>query len=531
MIFTTIEALFEAAKKHNLLWELEELSRRKTLEAAKEFIKPPFLKKLFMNVYSETIENKKFNQELLRFFMKEYHIAPQNILFKVADKVMVQETNGATTSISQYYNHNIRFLIGEMQDDFSQLEAIHPTDAHFIKIDMQLIRDIDRYDLKGLLVKSLVEYAKTTGLALIAEGIETEEEFEAVLNLGVQYGQGYYIQKPYETIQPIRHQLKEKIQILNRINVQKASNHVLYTPIKELVSSTQVIPPSTTVLKAYELINDQPYQTGLVVVDNGKPIGVVSKETLAFRLSGRYGFNLYQDKPITKVMKREFLAVDVNMPVNLVGEMAMDRPADAIYDFIVVTKAEKYYGIVTIKTMLRKTIDLKVRSAKQENPLTGLPGNGIIAEKITQLIESDKEYSVSYLDIDHFKSFNDNYGFESGDAIIKLLAATITKHLPDNAFIGHIGGDDLVVIFDRHIPDNYFQPIIDIFEQKAHAFYNLEDRERGYVVAQNRLGVTDEYPLLSLTAVTLSNEDFEFSHVFELSEKLSQLKTKVKSLK
>lgn len=531
MIFANIEALFEAAKKHNLLWDLEELSRKKTLEAAKAFIIPPFHKKLFMNVYSETIENKKFNQELIHFFMNEYQISPQNITFKVSDKVIVQEVNGSTTSISQYNNHNLRFLLGDVRDDLTNLEAIHHTDANFIKIDMKMIRDIDRYDLKSLIVKSIVEYSKTTDVALIAEGIETEEEFQTVLNLGVQYGQGYYIQKPYETIQPIRSQLKEKIHVLNRINVKKASNHVLYTPVKELVSSTQMIPPCTTVLEAYELMNDQANQTGLVVVDDEKPIGVVSKETLAFRLSGRYGFNLYQDKPITKVMKREFLAVDVNMPVNLVGEMAMDRSADTIYDFVVVTEDEKYHGIVTIKTMLRKTIDLKVLSAKQENPLTGLPGNGIIAEKITQMIENEEEYSVSYLDIDHFKSFNDNYGFESGDAIIKLLASLITKHLPGNAFVGHIGGDDFVVIFDHYIPEDYFQPIIDLFEQKAHEFYNLEDRERGYVVAQNRSGVTDEYPLVSLTAVTLSSKDFEYSHVFDLSEKLTQLKTKVKSLK
>lgn len=527
-IFKDIEDLFQTAKQYHLLWELEQLCRNKTLEAAKNFMVPPFNKKLFMNVYPESFNNKQFNQEFSDFFQEEHQISPHNITFEVSDQVILKGLDGVTATISQYNNYNREKKQEGMGTD---LETTCEMNPDFIKIDMQMFRDSQQDGLKSVLVKGLVEYTKTKDISLIAEGIETEEEFELVFEWGVQYAQGYYIQKPLGKIKPIHLELQEKIHLFNQIKVEKARDYVLYTPIEKLISATDIISPDTTILEAFELMNQKANHIGLVVVDQGVPIGIVSKETLALRLSGRYGFTLYQDKPITKIMKRDFLSLDANTPVNIVGEMAMNRSADSLYDFVVVTEEDKYQGIVTIKTMLKKTFDLKVLSAKQANPLTGLPGNGVIADKLTALIESQQDYSVSYVDIDHFKPFNDLYGFENGDSIIKLLSSLLRQYVPNDTFIGHIGGDDFIIIFDKHIALDYFEPLIDEFEQKAQTFYNREDREKGYVETFSRSGKPEKFPLISLTAVTLSNEGINHRHILDISGKLTQLKGRAKKSK
>lgn len=93
-------------------------------------------------------------------------------------------------------------------------------------------------------------------------------------------------------------------------------------------------------------------------------------------------------------MDKNYLSVDHKTPVNEVTAMAMSRENDKLYDFIVVTEEEKHIGVVTIKDLLQKTTELEVTTAKQENPLTGMPGNLIIEQRLTQCIDSKCEYSV-----------------------------------------------------------------------------------------------------------------------------------------
>ncbi|MEA4849531.1 MAG: GGDEF domain-containing protein, partial [Clostridiaceae bacterium] len=394
--------------------------------------------------------------------------------------------------------------------------------------DMNLIRNVDKDSLKYALVKGMVEFSKVSNIFLIAEGIETYEELDVLVNLGVQYGQGYLIQEPDSEVQEIR---QDVLQELKKINLKK--NHTSQSVISNIYISnicttTGTVSPNEMVPEVYKIFKENPDCFGLCVIENGLPVGIVTKEKLALRLSGHYGFALNQNKTISQIMDKDFLSVDYKTSVSIVSSMALSRSLDKLYDFIVVTEDDKYIGTVTIKDLLQKTTEIEISAAKHQNPLTGLPGNLIIEQKLNQCITSAGDFSVAYFDIDNFKAFNDVYGFENGDMIIKLLADILRQHVSDEQFVGHVGGDDFVVIVREHVTEEYFKEITEQFELEVLDFYNLNDIQNGYITTTNRRGEVEQFPLITLTSVVINNKIGTFKNVFELTEMLAGLKKSAK---
>ena len=181
--------------------------------------------------------------------------------------------------------------------------------------------------------------------------------------------------------------------------------------------------------------------------------------------------------------------------------------------------------------MLKKVTELEVTSAKQQNPLTGLPGNIAIEHRFNSILKANKDFSVVYLDIDNFKPYNDVYGFENGDLVIKLLAKTLEDCIPKDQFIGHIGGDDFLVLFDYHVDPININYLVKKFEEEVVKLYNTRDRKRGYITTKNRNGKADKFPLITVTAVLVNNKENDYQNMHEISEKLASLKNKAKAKK
>lgn len=526
--FENIEEVFSLAKEHDRLWELERLCRMETLRSARSFLVPPFNKKLFMNVSSHVMKYEKFHTEMTEFFLREFRISPHNIIFEVTEQSMINDMEGFQSILSQYKSDNFRLAIDDAGMEYAGLNAITDFNPNYIKIDMKLIRNINEHSLQGAIVKGMVEFSKAANVSLIAEGVETYEELETITRMGVQYAQGYYIQKPHHKIQPIEAKLVQDILDIRTMLIQEERNRVQFTPIEQLSLPAQTVPSDMLTIDAYEIMNRGVDCYGLTILEDGKPIGIVTKKSMALTLSGRYGFTLYQNKPISKIMDHEFLTVDYRMPISIVADLAMDRPQDKLYDFVVVTKDDQYHGSVTIKRMLRKVTELEVSSAKQQNPLTGLPGNIAIEHRLNQILKEKLDFSAVYLDIDNFKPYNDVYGFETGDLIIKLLAKLIEDFVPSEQFIGHIGGDDFIVLFDYHIHPQKFDHLVETFEKEVLKFYSPEDRQRGYISAQTRNGEVEQFPLISVTAVAVNNAEYGYKTSRAISEDLANLKNKAK---
>jgi diguanylate cyclase (GGDEF)-like protein len=182
-------------------------------------------------------------------------------------------------------------------------------------------------------------------------------------------------------------------------------------------------------------------------------------------------------------------------------------------------------------------IRMTLRRAERDleaNPLTKLPGNVSILEELSRRLESKALFAVAYLDLDKFKSYNDKYGFECGDEVIRETARILIKAVHDlgnpNDFIGHIGGDDFVLITTPEKADDICKQAIASFKKISPSFYNEKDRKNGYIIARNRKGQEEKIALLSVSIGVVSNETRQITHVAQIGEIGAELKSCAKAL-
>jgi len=175
------------------------------------------------------------------------------------------------------------------------------------------------------------------------------------------------------------------------------------------------------------------------------------------------------------------------------------------------------------------------RTQREANPLTGFPGNVSIENEANRRIFRKDVFAFMYLDLDNFKPYNDTYGYKRGDDVIKLMAKIIADAVkslgnPDD-FIGHIGGDDFIVMTTPDKSDAIAEEIIRQFDEKSMDLYDPEDREKGYIEVKSRRGIKEAFPLVSVTIAIVTNKDQEITHFARLNDLVSELKRYGKSVK
>ena len=168
------------------------------------------------------------------------------------------------------------------------------------------------------------------------------------------------------------------------------------------------------------------------------------------------------------------------------------------------------------------------------NPLTGLQGNIEIQSEISSRIAKGLVFSVIYADLDNFKAYNDVYGFACGDRAIKLTADIIADNVhlfgTGRDLIGHIGGDDFVVVTEPPCVDGICQSIIGVFDRKVKSLYSALDLDKGYITTANRQGIETRYPIMSISMAIVSNEYRRLESHIQVAEYAAELKKKAKAL-
>ena len=357
------EMLFTIAQEYNRLWDLELLCRTTALEAAYKFMIPTYSKKLFINVNPNIMHYETFKIGFTKGFLMKYNIIPQNVIFEITERNVIEDMAGFKSTINHYKEQDYQIAIDDAGAGNSGLNLISEVNPNYIKLDMNLIRDVDSDLVKFALVKGMVEFSKVSKVFLIAEGIETYKELNTLVNLGVQYGQGYLIQKPDSEVLEIRQDVLER---LKKINIEKnniSKSLILNTYIASLCTSIGSISPNEIVRNVFYTFTHNLNCFGLCVMENEIPVGIVTREKLLLKLSGHFDFSLNKDKKISQVMDKDFLSVDYKTPISIVSSMAMSREDDKVYDFIVVTENDKYLGIVTVKDLLKKISEIEILEA------------------------------------------------------------------------------------------------------------------------------------------------------------------------
>ncbi len=228
---------------------------------------------------------------------------------------------------------------------------------------------------------------------------------------------------------------------------------------------------------------------------------------------------------VCKVIKEDSLYQHIPV-IMLTGKKELQDKLEGLdsgADDYLVKPFEPEELLARVRMVLRRT-----ERDLDANPLTRLPGNVAIREEVQKRIVQKQTFSVLYLDLDKFKVFNDYYGFERGDILIKQTAQVILDSVKDvgnnNDFVGHVGGDDFVVITSPSKDKVIAQEVIDRFDENVVSLYDQEDREKEYIITQDREGQEKKFSFVSISIGIVSNQERELKHIGEVSSIGAELK-------
>ncbi len=257
---------------------------------------------------------------------------------------------------------------------------------------------------------------------------------------------------------------------------------------------------------------------------------------------------------MVKTKNPDLIITDYNMPVMTGPEFVRNLRKDILFSHLPVImltgKSEnkdmvlgieagaddyliKPFDPETLLARIRMILKRTTRSL-DANPLTHLPGNASIMDELQNRIDQGKPFAVGYADLDKFKIYNDKYGFEKGDEIIRATARALIEGTQaicgNDAFVGHIGGDDFVFVCDDAKADAVSQHIIEAFDKVAPAFYNEEDKQAGFIMGRDRQGNETKAGLVSISIGIVSNVNQKITHVAQIGEIGAELKKIAKAV-
>lgn len=245
--------------------------------------------------------------------------------------------------------------------------------------------------------------------------------------------------------------------------------------IGELAASYPTFTTAARVSELAYLFETNPKAQGAVIVEEGRPVGLLMKEKLHQLLAGQFGLSLYWNRPVRKIMNDQPLIVDEQMLVEQVSQLAMARDYSQLYDVVIITREGQMIGTASIRAILESMTVMRTEAARTANPLTGLPGNEGIQGELRLRIERQQPFAVIYADLDYFKWFNDYFGFGLGDKLIRyladLLSCIVQQVGKSEDFVGHIGGDDFIIVTDVTYAERICQLLIKQFESGVKPFY------------------------------------------------------------
>ncbi|MGZ6506925.1 MAG: EAL domain-containing protein, partial [Tumebacillaceae bacterium] len=463
--FERPDTLFSFAEEAGDLYLLERICRERAIESATTL--PP-MTKLFLNINPRTIDDPNFTKGETRRLLERYGLSPSDIVFEITERHSIQDYGAFRKTLEHYRQQGYLIAVDDAGAGYSSLQSIVELCPDFIKMDMSLVRGVHNDPVKQALLEAFVTLARKIKCKIIAEGIECEEEVKTLLALGIDYGQGFLLGRPNAQIRTnipasvlasIEQRKIEKVTGQNRSMLQ----------VGNIATPTFVMPPHVTIKELHELLENRRQISSVVIANEGKPIGLLTRDHLYTLLGSQYGVPLYYKRTVGELMDPHPLIVDQTMLIDEVSALATGRNNVKRYDDIIITYGDEYRGVVSVQTLLDVMSKVNIEIAKYANPLTGLPGNLRIEEELRLRVLEGEAFSVIYIDLDKFKQFNDCCGFEHGDQMImfvsQLLHHQLRRYCAPRDFLGHIGGDDFVIFTSPERADVVGERTVKLFDR------------------------------------------------------------------
>lgn len=454
---------------------------------------------LFLNLDVRLIPQGERMVENLLQHLKTANIPPSSVCFEFSERFDNTSVPEFAALVSKLRKTGFKLAIDDFGVGHGEMKLLcdHPVD--YLKIDRHFVADVDRSPRKRHLLKNIVNIAHVLGTRVIAEGIETEAEFLACREYGVDLVQGWFIARPTT----FTTELKSSFAHLQDLGKLKRNNQSLdEILIRKQIERLPAVYENDGIDSVFELFRRNPRQAFFPVLNaNGEPRGIIHEQHLKEYIYQPFGRDLLKNKVYERTISH-FVEVAPIVGLDSDAEQLMSIFANMDgSDCLILTDNMRYAGVVSAAALIKVINEKQLKIAQDQNPLTGLPGNRAIRDFMRQSGRDDDEARhFCYCDFDNFKPFNDAYGFHLGDHAISLFAALMRRYFfAERHFLGHVGGDDFFIgvtgwtveelteILDRLIGD---------FHDDVLGLYSEDDRLAGYIRGHDRSGTETFFPLM-----------------------------------
>ena len=497
----TPDALLAAARKEGLLLAFEIACVAAALEQWSALRQPG---RLFVNLSASALLQMMRGRSgaALAQSVRKLGLQPRMLVVEITEHEHVADIQALGEVVQQVHAAGVMLALDDFGDGRSSLRLWSELQPDIVKIDKYFTADLSRQAKKLQTLRALMQIAEIFGTSLVAEGIETADDLRVVRDLGISLGQGYFMGRPMA--QPREHIESEAEQVLSNPRVAVMPAMRTASVSGRLAEVQTIFAPTVTSQTPHDdlarLFEVHPGLHAAAIVDEGVPVGLIDRRQFMERYAKRYFKELYGTKTCVTFANLSPRLIERDHDIEELVGILTSQDQRYLTEGYIVTDNGRYVGLGTGDQLVRMVTESRIEAARHANPLTFLPGNIPITEHIERLLASGGEFVACYGDLNNFKPFNDHYGYWRGDEMIRLMAKCAVGHCdPQRDFVGHVGGDDFILLFQSDDWEQRCERLIEAFDTHAQSLYDEAGRAAGGIEAEDRHGVRRFFPFTSLS--------------------------------
>lgn len=528
--FSTATEMFSGAVRHGMLTQLELVCCEL---AVARFVKAGLRGRLVMTMSPEAIVEAHHLSESRFDFLRHPGLSPARVVVELADQHKAPNLERLCEAVMLFRSLGADIAVNDLGRGLSSLWLWSELRPELVKIGAHLVHGVHRNAIKAQLLRSIQQVADASGARLVAEGIEEEADYAALLELGISFGQGRLIGGPAPA-PAAAPRLRSALVARSRGWSPAPTNGRM--PLKaerngeRLLIRVPGVEPGTENERIFERFDAMPDLPAVAIVADGSAQGIIHRNRFLSRYGRPGGREALAAQPCDTFMDREPLLIERRLAIREISEQLLKADARHLEGFIF-TDRGRYAGIGMGQDLMREMLLMQLEAARHANPLTQLPGNVPIDEHIAGLLGARLPFTTAYCDLNHFKAFNDVYGYRRGDDMIRL-AARVLEEARDRRFdfLGHIGGDDFILVFRSPDWAARCRRALEAFDKQVRALFDEEDLARGTLKGEDRSGGATYSPMTSLSIGIVRAASGEYHSHLEIAAAAASAKKQAKRI-
>ncbi len=508
----TPDALLRAADEEGLGYAFETACVRATLRS---WGRMQTAGRLFVNVSAEaliTAYEGRGKQGLLEW-IQDFHVTPRMLVLEITEHERVDNMDRLAEVVQEVRAAGLALALDDFGDGRSSLRLWSQIKPEVVKIDKYFTRNISAHGDKLKTIQALQHIATIFGTALVAEGIETAEDLRVLRDVGIEYGQGYFLGRPdavpLQWLPALPKQVLQERQVAVFPELGRLSQGGHLRSLSLVRAPT--VSPETHNDTLARIFLDNSTLHAVAVVEGERPVGIINRAHFMNEYSKLYYREVWGRKPCVVHANMEPRLIEREHSVDELVGILTSQDQRYLSDGFIATDNGRYVGIGTGDQLVRSVTETRIEAARHANPLTFLPGNIPITQHIERLLKKQACFVACYADLNHFKPYNDYYGYWRGDEMIRLLARIAMEQCDaQRDFLGHVGGDDFILLFQSEDWRARCERLVSEFGERARALFDENARQAGGIEAEDRHGVRRFFPCttLSIGAVVVDGHQF-----------------------